>query len=478
MRGAFPGHFRPTTEEFDRLWGQGIFVVDTNVLLHLYRYSRSTRDELLEVLRALEDKLFLPHQVGQEFLDRRLTTIRTQREGFSRLRRRVTGVRGEMESELRKVLRLRDGEDLPEGLREALEEVPSGGYEALSERLEALEKDLPRASNSPDDDEVWATVERLVEGNVGPPYQDDEMRKAKEEAERRRNAKIPPGFKDERPGDYVLWRQTIDEAKRSVRPVVLVTDDRKEDWWWIVQGETIGPHPELITEMRKEAGVTFYMYTPDRLMSEARERLDVQVSDESISEAEGLGRETGKDATIDPSEPQTLFTEFLETLHSLNEDEKFALWMFQESGYNDSGSIANVLGITNFEADRLLDRAIEKMQVEISNRYQPPRERRDLRWSTVRREIGRREQRAEGDIEVGKGAYAQPISTADVAELLYHVRRMAPADVHARLRHVREEDLAALLNSHGYDKSLTGYPRNVIYDVVTRLAPFADDRAR
>ena len=61
MRGAFPGDFRPTNEGFDRLWREGMFVVATNVLLNLYRYSRSTRDELLRVLRALEDKLFLPH---------------------------------------------------------------------------------------------------------------------------------------------------------------------------------------------------------------------------------------------------------------------------------------------------------------------------------------------------------------------------------------------------------------------------------
>jgi hypothetical protein len=69
-------------------------------------------------------------------LERRLNTIRKQREGFAKLRERVTGVRGEMEAQLRKVLRLRPGEDLPEGLRDALEEVPSSGYRALSERLE------------------------------------------------------------------------------------------------------------------------------------------------------------------------------------------------------------------------------------------------------------------------------------------------------------------------------------------------------
>ena len=291
LREGFPDHFRPTAEEFDRLWDEGMFVIDTNVLLHLYRYSRQTRDELLRVLRALGDKLFLPHQVGREFLDRRLATIRGQRGGFSKVRALATGVRGQIEEELRKVLRLRAGEDLPEGIRNALEEVPHGGYEKLAERLRDFEEALPRASNSPDDDEVWAAVERLFEDKVGPAYGEKEEHEVREEARRRKEAKVPPGFKDSRPGDYLIWRQTLDEAGRSGRPVVFVTDDRKEDWWWDEQGETLGPRGELIVEMRREAGVPFYMYTPDRLMGQARERLGVVVSERSISEAEELGRE-------------------------------------------------------------------------------------------------------------------------------------------------------------------------------------------
>lgn len=289
MREAFPGYFRPTGKDFDRLWNDGMFVMDTNVLLNLYRYSRPTRDELLEVLRALRDKLFLPHQVGREFLERRLSTIRGQREKFGRLRTRVEGARESVEDELRKILRLRPEEDLPNGLEEALAKVP-GGYEDLVERLEELEGELPRASNSPEDDEAWALVAELFEGKVGPAYDETEAREAAEEAERRQARKIPPGFRDERPGDYLLWRQTMDEAKRSGRPVVIVTDDRKDDWWWTEHNETLGPRRELVAEMRREAGVPFHMYTPDRLMAQARERLGVRVSDKSIFEAEGLGR--------------------------------------------------------------------------------------------------------------------------------------------------------------------------------------------
>jgi len=369
LRQAFPGHFRPTTEEFDLMWGEGMFVVDTNVLLNLYEYSLSTRSELLGVLRALKDKLFLPHQVGREFLDRRLSTIRKQRQRISKLRGRVTGVRQEMVEELRNVLRLHPGEELPKALQDALNEVPPGGYEALAERLEALETDLPRASNSPEDDEIWSAVEGLINGKVGPPYQHQEMRETEEEAERRRGAKIPPGFKDERPGDYVLWRQTIAEAKRSGRPVVLVTDDRKEDWWWSDQdGKTIGPRPELVAEIQREAGVLFYMYTPDRLMEAARERLNVQVSDESISEAEGFGREAGDDdAAGESRDPHLVPHELFDALRSLTDIEKRAL-----DAYKVRGSIHDVVeevGGSYIDAYKLVDRLLARETYELAKSH-------------------------------------------------------------------------------------------------------------
>ena len=371
LREAFPGQFRPTPVEFEHLWEDGLFVLDTNVLLNLYRYSHSTRDELLKVLNVLTEKLFVPHQIGEEFLDRRLSTIRTQREGFSTLRARVTNIRSEIETDLRDVLRLRSGEELPDGLRDALEEVPAEGYETLSERLEALEMDLPRSSNSPDDDEVWAAVELLVDGKLGRAYREEDLREVEEEAELRRKANIPPGFKDKRPGDYILWRQTLDEAKRMKKPVVLVTDDRKEDWWWKVRGETLGPHPALVAELRREVGMPFYMYTPERLMTEARDRLNVDVSDESISEAEGLGRDsvdTGLDVL---SEWKDHYVEALMSNQRLSDSERYALSERYREGRSIE-SIAEELGIDNAAVERLLKITRNKLNSDLADEPSAP----------------------------------------------------------------------------------------------------------
>lgn len=470
LRGTFPGQFRPTSEEFDRLWEVGMFVVDTNVLLNLYRYSRSTRDELLEVLRALGGKLFLPHQVGREFLDRRLTTIRKQREGFAALRGRVTGVREEVEKELRKVLRLRPGEGLPGGLKDALEEVPPGGYAKLAERLEELENGLPRASNSPEVDEAWAAVVDLFEGRVGPPYLGKALEEALEEAARRKEAKVPPGFKDERPGDYLLWRQTIDEAKRSGRPVVLATDDRKDDWWWIEQGETLGPQPALVAEMREEAGVPFYMYTPDRLMQQARERLGVKVSDESISEAEGLGLEAG-DAAADAAEALNARERYLfPTLYPLTDEERIAMraYLLQDRGLN---GVVEDLSVSRPKAARILERAHGKMWPDADASDLLPWVRREVSPKSTRRYFWQGEPDAEGN---PRRAEAQPIRPTDARFIARKVKSLLPESTYLRLVHGGGADLAASLTDRGYDRSLTRAPLDVIFDAVASL-PLVED---
>lgn len=52
MRDLFPGFYRPSEEEFHRVWQEGIFVLDTNVLLNLY-YPEEARNEFLNLMRNI-----------------------------------------------------------------------------------------------------------------------------------------------------------------------------------------------------------------------------------------------------------------------------------------------------------------------------------------------------------------------------------------------------------------------------------------
>jgi hypothetical protein len=63
------------------------------------------------------------------------------------------------------------------------------------------------------------------------------LNEIKKEGKERYGRRMPPGFKDDKKpedkkyGDLILWYQIIDEAKKSKKPIVLISGDVKDDWW-------------------------------------------------------------------------------------------------------------------------------------------------------------------------------------------------------------------------------------------------------
>ncbi|GGF57472.1 hypothetical protein GCM10011338_07150 [Alteromonas lipolytica] len=87
-----------------------------------------------------------------------------------------------------------------------------------------------------------------------------------------------------------MWTQVIDKAIELGTGVVLVTDDKKEDWWEKFKGKTVGPRPELVKEFKDRANQTFHMYQADRFLELARENLGEQVSEEIVEEIREVRR--------------------------------------------------------------------------------------------------------------------------------------------------------------------------------------------
>lgn len=87
-------------------------------------------------------------------------------------------------------------------------------------------------------------------------------------------------------GDFLVWLQTLREAKQRQRDVLFVTGDVKEDWWRREFGELRGPRPELAQEMRAETGGRLFMLRPESFLVHARRILQVQVDDESVKDVE------------------------------------------------------------------------------------------------------------------------------------------------------------------------------------------------
>lgn len=284
MRGPFEGYHPLSASEADILWSTALVVVDTNVLLNMYRLSPSARIKLLSTLEAYSDRLWLPHQVGVEFHSNRVEEIRNQRSMGSKLLKTVESFKGAFTSVLQDyALNVDTG-----FLREDLEEM----VETFSLRIKKASEDHAKGYGvTPQSDPILMALEVLYDEKIGVGPSGDWLKSAYVEAEARYADKVPPGFKDAKNksaprkyGDYIIWSQILQHAKDGQHDVLFVTDDKKSDWWWESEGETLGPDPRLRNEFRAKTGRLFYAYRSDRFVRLSDERQSVATDEKLISE--------------------------------------------------------------------------------------------------------------------------------------------------------------------------------------------------
>ena len=76
MKNRFAEYYKPTEAEVQDLWNTATIVFDTNVLLDLYRYDATTRDEVIQIITFYKERLWIPYQVGWEFHRNRKVVIK------------------------------------------------------------------------------------------------------------------------------------------------------------------------------------------------------------------------------------------------------------------------------------------------------------------------------------------------------------------------------------------------------------------
>ena len=57
--------------EYKEIWDNSTIVLDTNILLNLYRYSDQTRKTILSVLEKFKERIWIPYQVIKEYYNNR-----------------------------------------------------------------------------------------------------------------------------------------------------------------------------------------------------------------------------------------------------------------------------------------------------------------------------------------------------------------------------------------------------------------------
>jgi hypothetical protein len=303
MKKQFFGYYRLSDEEFKILWNSCTFVIDASILCNLYRLPEEVRNEIIKVLFKVKDRLWMPHQAALEFQRNRPEIIHEQKKTFDQVRK----VFNESKETFNKLdsLQLKKRHSLikPDSFQKGFD----GLIRSFEDELEEIQK---KQADVNDYDIIREKIDKLLEGKIGSPPSDQKaVDEIYSEGEVRYQNKIPPGYIDKTNkkggsydyeyggikykrlyGDLLIWKQILNEAKaKNLKHIILLTDDRKEDWWWIVGGKTLGPRPELYSEINRVAGVELlHIYTLERFLEFSITYLDVKVSETLINIAKDI----------------------------------------------------------------------------------------------------------------------------------------------------------------------------------------------
>jgi rRNA-processing protein FCF1 len=266
-------------------------VLDTNVLLAPYKLSATAREDALRAIESSAERLWLPHQVGVEFYrnhashrDLRSKAYQDaikQTAQFERLATKDLGTRTTHEDLRKNVARV---------VREAV-----SGIDAEIEQLRLADTAITAA----DTDDVLERIEAALDTRVAPAPDPATIRNRTEEfTSWRVPSRIPPGFEDRRKpgglvrpaGDFLIWAEMLEHAAANDLDVLFVTEDGKDDWWEIVDGER-RPHRDLVLEFQRATGRGYHQVGMETFVRLATEAAGDEADQETLDEIVAVGKE-------------------------------------------------------------------------------------------------------------------------------------------------------------------------------------------
>lgn len=275
MRQALGEYFRPKDDFFTSLWSTSLISFDASVLLNVYGYSKSTREEISALFDKYKNRLVLPHQFALEYARNRASVIVRQVANCDEAIKQVDKVKNNQIFEAK-----RDNPHLSAAASGALD-IVLGELKESRDELQSLIGADPYAE----------MILEAFDGCIGQAPDETALAKLHADAKIRFAAKTPPGYADEKAkgipdayGDYLGWAQLMELCKSKAKPAILVTDDLKEDWWHLEKSWTILPRPELLKEFRAVTGQDVWIYNSEGFLRDAQKHDEARLSDAALAE--------------------------------------------------------------------------------------------------------------------------------------------------------------------------------------------------
>lgn len=212
---------------------KSVLILDTNILIWLFRVNKEARQELFDWMNDLkhDKKIIIPSWSIHEY---NIHLSQQNDDVFFPLKKVNKSIRNNLK-ELDNYANLITNHDL----------VKDSGFQSRTELLEDLEKSSQKISEilnclskvkKTNSSSVRDEIENFVEGIIMDSNIYEIQEKINQNSEIRYSNKIPPGFKDQTKennsnGDLIIWNETIDFCKKNnYENAIFLTLDNKTDW--------------------------------------------------------------------------------------------------------------------------------------------------------------------------------------------------------------------------------------------------------
>ncbi|HOC90940.1 MAG TPA: PIN domain-containing protein [bacterium] len=280
-------HLWPLSEdELKDIWNNGTIIFDTNIYLNIYRLQTKEREGLIKTIEneKILGRIWVPHQVAKEFFDARIKLIDDQITEA----KKVSKYFNDIDVVLKNIINSIDGS---QGSNSVIQwdELNKNIEKVLSEAKKRIKDDIEKYPISRYKDPYLDRIICIMRGRIGQHFNDDDLRDLFKEADGRYSKKTPPGYCDNNKegenkyGDFLIWKQTINEMGKRNQHTLFVTQDDKEDWWLLINGQRIGPRPELRKEYKAETGKDIHFVSYEYFIRGITKHTSVGLDDQSQS---------------------------------------------------------------------------------------------------------------------------------------------------------------------------------------------------
>ncbi len=278
MKSNFPAYYRIHKDDLLERFDECVFIFDACALLDIYRMKKEVTDDVFNVMDHLKEQIRIPYHVAEEYFDNIHEVLNTQIANIKKSQTNFNSFIQALEAKRSQPYISRKSSVLLGKLKNQVEKD-------FKEQEKYIREQLIYG-------EYQNRINDLLEGKVLDSFSKDELEEIEKEGDKRRESKIPPGYKDadkssNRNGDLINWKEILRYAKETGKCVVIVSSEIKEDWVIREQGCTICLRYELLKEFYETVGNNnqlIHFLSLDLFLELAREKDAQVVSEATVNE--------------------------------------------------------------------------------------------------------------------------------------------------------------------------------------------------